>query len=78
MAVAEGRLQDRVGRILPVIVDSPQRDGEGATGRTQGDSPDIDGVVHLADAAGLEPGAIVPVRIEKAGAYDLWGRVAER
>jgi len=45
----------------------------GATGRSKADAPEIDGEVHLRDAAGLKPGDIVQVRIEDSDEHDLYG-----
>ena len=45
----------------------------GATGRSKADAPEIDGEVHLRDAAGLKPGDIVKVLVEEADEHDLYG-----
>jgi ribosomal protein S12 methylthiotransferase len=45
----------------------------GATGRSKADAPEIDGEVHLRDAAGLNPGDIVSVLIEDSDEHDLYG-----
>ena len=47
-----------------------------AKGRTKGDSPQIDGAVHIAARRPLRAGDIVTVRIDRADAYDLWGTAA--
>ncbi len=70
--ISADRLQRRVGETLAVMIDGPDEEGEGLVGRTAGDSPDVDGVVHL-PAADLPPGTVVPVRITEADAYDLTG-----
>ena len=44
----------------------------GATGRSKADAPEIDGEVHLRDAAGLKPGDFVKVRVEDSDAHDLF------
>jgi ribosomal protein S12 methylthiotransferase len=76
-AISEAKLLSRIGRTLDVIIDEvgePDADGAvGATGRSKADAPEIDGAVQLRDAAGLQPGDIVPVLIEDADAYDLYG-----
>ncbi len=70
-AISAAKLQAKIGRTLPVIIDEV---GEGgATGRSQADAPDIDGEVFLRDAAHLSPGDIVPVLIEDADEHDLYG-----
>ncbi len=73
-AVSAERMQARVGRVEPVIID--EVDGDGAIGRSRGDAPEIDGVVLIRDGHDLAPGDIVEVEIEAADAYDLWGRLA--
>ena len=41
-------------------------------GRSKGDSPQIDGAVHIATRRPLRAGDIVTVRIDRSDAYDLW------
>ena len=77
-AISAAKLQAKVGRLLPMIIDEvgePDEDGDrGATGRSQADAPEIDGAVFLRDAPeGLQPGDIVQVRVEDADAHDLFG-----
>ena len=57
-----------VGQKTRVLIDST--DGEVAIGRTGSQSPDIDGVVFVRDAA-LKPGDFVEVLIKEAYDYDL-------
>jgi ribosomal protein S12 methylthiotransferase len=64
-------LQAKVGKRLPVIIDSVE--GGVAKGRSRADAPDIDGAVHVASRRPLRPGEIVTVKIERADAYDLHG-----
>jgi len=71
-AISAAKLAAKVGRTLDVIIDAVDDEG-GATGRSQADAPEIDGEVHLRDAGGLEPGAIVAVEIEDADEHDLFG-----
>ncbi len=73
--ISRQRLQDKVGQILPVIIDDI--DDEGAIGRSPGDAPEIDGVVYLNDEFNVSVGDIVPVMIEHADDYDLWGSVVD-
>jgi ribosomal protein S12 methylthiotransferase len=70
-AISAAKLQAKVGRTLDVIIDLV--DGDGATGRSKADAPEIDGEVHLRDAAHLAPGDIVQVAIEDADEHDLFG-----
>ena len=71
-AVSAKLAQRKVGRRLPVIVDSVGP--VGARGRSMADAPEIDGTVHVSSRRRLSPGDIVPVRIERADAYDLYGQ----
>jgi ribosomal protein S12 methylthiotransferase len=71
-AISAAKLQAKVGRTLPVIIDVADDEG-GATGRSQADAPEIDGEVHLRDAHGLKAGDIVSVLIEDADEHDLFG-----
>jgi ribosomal protein S12 methylthiotransferase len=61
------RLQAKIGRTLRVIVDEP------GVGRSEGDAPEIDGLVRF---AGGTPGEFAQVLIERADEHDLHGRLA--
>ncbi|MCW1933867.1 30S ribosomal protein S12 methylthiotransferase RimO [Pararhodobacter zhoushanensis] len=75
-AISEAKLEAKVGRVLPVIVD--EVDGEGATCRTQADAPEIDGNLFIDEGfEELNPGDIVTVEVEEASDYDLWGRLVD-
>jgi ribosomal protein S12 methylthiotransferase len=73
-AISMKKLAAKVGKRLDVIID------EGGTreakGRTKGDSPQIDGAVHIATRRPLRAGDIATVKIERSDAYDLWGTAA--
>jgi ribosomal protein S12 methylthiotransferase len=71
-AISAAKLQAKVGRTLPVIIDAVDEEG-GATGRSQADAPEIDGEVFLRDAGHLSVGDITPVLIEEADEHDLYG-----
>ena len=65
-------IEAKVGRVMPVIVDSV--DEEGATCRTMADAPEIDGNLFIdEDFETLKPGDIVNVTVDEASEYDLWG-----
>jgi ribosomal protein S12 methylthiotransferase len=77
-AISAAKLQAKIGRTLPVIIDEVgerQEDGSmGATARSQADAPEIDGNVFLRDvSADLKSGDIVDVKIEDADEHDLFG-----
>jgi ribosomal protein S12 methylthiotransferase len=63
-----------VGREVDVLVE--ERRGPGLVGRTAGQAPEIDGVIHLTGQA--DPGTIVRARVTAADAYDLRGQVVAR
>jgi len=67
-------LQGKVGREVEVLVDGLE-DGW-VVGRGHADAPEIDGNVYIRDAASLQAGDLVRVRVEEAGEYDLYGRQA--
>ena len=80
-AISAAKLQAKVGRTLPVIIDEvgvADEDGSvGATARSQADAPEIDGNVFLRDVQAaypaLKPGDIIDVTIEDADEHDLYG-----
>ena len=74
-AVSARLLADKVGSVLPVLIDEVDADTLAATGRTPYDAPEIDGVVHISDIDGAKPGDIVHVEIEDSDAHDLYGNV---
>ncbi len=77
-AISAAKLQAKIGRVLPVIIDDigeADEDGSiGATGRSQADAPEIDGNVFLRDCdADLKAGDVIDVKIEDADEHDLFG-----
>ncbi|WP_298301411.1 30S ribosomal protein S12 methylthiotransferase RimO [uncultured Erythrobacter sp.] len=80
--ISSAKLEAKVGRTLPVIIDEvgePDEDGDiGATGRSQADAPEIDGAVYLRNVPEtLQSGDIVDVSIEDADAHDLFGVISD-
>ena len=73
--ISAEKLQRRVGRHIEVLVDRVENGA--ATARSHADAPEIDGVVHIADAAGLQQGALVRVEVTGADDYDLHARRVE-
>ena len=73
--ISAEKLQRRVGRHIEVLVDRVENGA--ATARSHADAPEIDGVVHIADAAGLQQGALVRVEVTGADDYDLHARRIE-
>ncbi len=73
-AISAAKLEARVGQRIEVIVD--EVDEQGATCRTKGDAPEIDGNLFIDSGfETLKPGDIVQVTVDEAGEYDLWGRM---
>jgi len=70
--ISEDKLKGWVGQDTRVLVDEVHSTGEGpvALARTYADAPEIDGVVHVADAAGLQAGEFAWVRIENSDARE--------
>jgi ribosomal protein S12 methylthiotransferase len=69
--ISAQKLAAKVGKTLDVLIDAVE--GEGATGRSKADAPEIDGEVHLRDAGHLAPGDIVSVTVEDSDEHDLFG-----
>jgi len=80
-ATSAAKLQAKVGRTLPVIIDeigdADEEGSIGATARSQADAPEIDGNVFLRDVQDAHPdlstGDIISVEIEDADEHDLYG-----
>ncbi len=80
-AISAAKLQAKIGRVLPVIIDEvgeADDDGSiGATGRSQADAPEIDGNVFLRDVpADIRSGDIVSAVVEDADEHDLFAVIA--
>ena len=69
--ISAEKLEAKIGKTLDVLIDAV--DGEGATGRSKADAPEIDGEVHLRDAGHLAQGDIVSVAVEDSDEHDLFG-----
>ena len=72
--ISSAKLEKKVGSIQTVLVDELTTDDQDnviAVGRTMADAPEIDGVVYLQDAEGLQPGDFVDVKILAASGHDL-------
>lgn len=70
--ISAEKLKARRGSEMTVLID--EADGRRAVGRTYADAPEIDGVVHIAQGAGLRMGDFVKVKITRSDDYDLWGK----
>lgn len=74
-AISEELTAARVGEIMKVIVD--REEDEYFVGRTQFDSPEVDGEVLITKTDGLEIGNFYNVKITSSFMYDLYGEVEE-
>ena len=72
--ISARRLQQKIGRTLAVLIDESGK--KGAVGRSSADAPEIDGVVHIKKANGLNAGDFVQVRVTRSDAHDLYGEIA--
>jgi len=77
--ISAKRLQQKIGRKLPVLIDRIDRDNDIAIARSAADAPEIDGTVRIAGvgraAGGPNVGSLVEVQITAAGDYDLEARL---
>ncbi|MEW5892371.1 MAG: 30S ribosomal protein S12 methylthiotransferase RimO [Pseudomonadota bacterium] len=70
--ISAEKLRRRRGQELTVLIDAVA--GGRAVGRSYADAPEIDGVVHIAQGAGLKVGDFVRVKVTRSDDYDLWGK----
>lgn len=72
-AISEEIAAKKVGLILKVLVDRVE--GEFYVGRTEFDSPEVDGEVLISNAVGLKIGQFYNVRITASDMFDLYGEL---
>lgn len=68
------RNQAQIGKVIDVLIEQENPQTGELIGRSARFSPDVDGLVYVQGEASL--GAIVPVAIDDADVYDLYGHVA--
>ena len=68
--ISTQRLEAKIGRRLRVLVD--EIDEEGAMARSEGDAPDIDGLVYITDGHDLEVGEFAEVTVTDCDIHDLF------
>jgi len=71
--ISESNLRLKVGTTQMVIIDG--REGDYYIGRTQWDSPEVDGVVYITSPRTLRRGTFHKCRITSSSEYDLYGDV---
>jgi ribosomal protein S12 methylthiotransferase len=82
-SITAERAEGWVGREAEILIDRVVgresamrgRDVRGAVGRTVGQAPEVDGVVHVREVDGITPGDLVRVRITAALEEDLEGEL---
>ncbi len=71
--ISEEIAASKVGRTLKVLID--RKEGEYYVGRTEFDSPEVDGEVLISTSKRLKKGAFFNVRITSSDMFDLFGEV---
>lgn len=67
---------DLIGKSVKIIVDGPSNDYPGMwEGRTEGDAPEIDGVVYFSPQEDVKPGDIMKIKVTHSLEYSLMGDV---
>lgn len=74
-AISASILNEKVGRTLPVLIDTIEEDV--AIGRTFADAPEIDGSVIFKNAGNLKQGDVTNAEITAADPYDLHAVIAQ-
>ena len=71
--VSAGLNRQKVGRIYKVLID--RHEGDYFVGRTEYDSPEVDGEVLVTSGTALKTGEFYTVKITGSDDYDLYGEV---
>jgi ribosomal protein S12 methylthiotransferase len=72
--ISTQRLERMIGRRIQVLVDDIDEDG--AIARSQGDAPDVDGLVYIADGHDLEIGEFAEVSVIDCDVHDLYAQLS--
>lgn len=78
--ISAAKVAAKIGSLQTVLVDELTEDDDGnviAIARTKSDAPEIDGIVYLQDADGLNSGDFVDVQIIDSQGHDLIGAPPE-
>ncbi len=73
--ISTQRLERKIDREITVLVDDIDEDG--ALARSEGDAPEIDGLVIIPDGEGLEVGDFYRVRVTDCDVHDLYAELVE-
>jgi ribosomal protein S12 methylthiotransferase len=68
--ISTQRLERKIGRRIKVLVD--EIDDDGAIARSEGDAPDIDGLVYIVDGHHLTVGDFAEVTVTDCDVHDLY------
>lgn len=71
LEISKNKLKEKIGTTIPVIIDSIHKDT--IIARSQGDAPEIDGLVYLNHNKALKVGEIYNAKIYESSEYDLFG-----
>jgi ribosomal protein S12 methylthiotransferase len=72
--ISTQRLEAKIGRRIEVLVDEVDEDG--AVARSQGDAPEIDGLVYITDGQDLQVGDLARVTVTDCDVHDLYAELA--
>jgi ribosomal protein S12 methylthiotransferase len=72
--ISTQRLERKIGRRITVLVDDIDEDG--AIARSEGDAPDVDGLVYISDGHDLEIGEFAEVSVIDCDVHDLYATLA--
>lgn len=72
--ISEHIAAEKVGKTFKVLID--RLEGEFFIGRTEFDSPEVDGEVLIPDSADLEIGQFYSIKITSSDMFDLYGELA--
>ena len=72
--ISKQKLNAKIGQHVAVILDH-KKDDTHFIGRTSGDAPEIDGVIHVSNpqSSDLSVGDVIAVEVTDADTHDLWG-----
>ncbi|MDY0014071.1 MAG: 30S ribosomal protein S12 methylthiotransferase RimO [Rhodocyclaceae bacterium] len=73
--ISTQRLERRIGWEITVLVDEVDEDG--ALARSEGDAPEIDGLVIIPDGQHLEVGEFARVRVTDCDVHDLYAELID-
>ncbi|OUC12556.1 MAG: ribosomal protein S12 methylthiotransferase RimO [Alkalinema sp. CACIAM 70d] len=68
------RNRSEIGRVVDVLIEQENPETGELVGRSARFAPEVDGLVYVQGEASL--GSLVPVRIDDADVYDLYGHIA--